>query len=87
LIVSVTDGALHVEVGPLSITPSQLLSTASQVSATGARVTVSFGHVAVEPVQNSVGSQYSWFAVARHTVLDGTNTFAGHAMLEPSQNS
>jgi hypothetical protein len=60
---------------------------ALQVSVVGVRVTVSLGHVAVEPVQYSMGSQYGWFTDARHTVLDGRNTLTGHATLLPSQTS
>jgi hypothetical protein len=85
--VSVSLGAPHVEVGPLSTTPSQLSSIALHVSVVGVRVTVSLGHVAVEPVQYSMGSQYGWFTDARHTVLDGWNRLPGHATLLPSQTS
>jgi hypothetical protein len=85
--VSVSLGAPHVEVGPLSTTPSQLSSIALHVSVVGVRVTVSLGHVAVEPVQYSIGSQYGWFTDARHTVLDGWNWSTGHATLLPSQTS
>nr|MBK7067261.1 hypothetical protein [Deltaproteobacteria bacterium] len=70
-----------------STPPLQSSSIPLHRSALGTRVITSAGHIALEPVQASAGSQVVIDVDARHSVPGGRKPSVGHPALKPVQLS